>query len=203
MFTLPSLPYSYDALLPYIDEKTMRIHHTKHHQGYVNRLNKALEQVKDASTTLSALLSSITTYGMAVRNNAGGHYNHTLFWESMLPGGADKPEKDLAKAITRDFGSFSTCIEHFSKQAISLFGSGWTWLCTDKAGVMHIINTPNQDNPLMYSEKEAAIPILGLDVWEHAYYLHYQHDRAAYVKAFWNLVNWSVVAARYDKVLSS
>ena len=199
MFTLPKLPYAYDALSPYIDALTMEIHHTKHHQGYVNKLNAALKNVTSHHEKIEDVLTNIQDYNQQVRNNAGGHYNHTLFWESMAPTNqAKQPRGALKQAIARDFGTLEQCIEKFSVQAISLFGAGWTWICLDTQGKLHILNTPNQDNPLMHHEKHALVPLLCLDVWEHAYYLKYQNRRADYVKAFWNIVNWEVVSQRFE-----
>jgi Fe-Mn family superoxide dismutase len=197
-FTLPPLPYDYAALEPHIDEQTMRIHHDKHHATYVTNLNNALQghtglegrSLEQLLGNLAALPEAIRT---AVRNNGGGHWNHTLFWELMAPGGAKEPPAPLADAIAKAFGGFSEFKEAFQKAGLGRFGSGWAWLVTDKGGALSIESTPNQDAPLM----EGKTAILGCDVWEHAYYLKYQNRRADYLAAWWNVVNWTVVAARY------
>lgn len=190
-YQLPALPYAKDALEPYIDAKTMEIHHGKHHQGYVNNLNAALEghpelaakSLKDLLGDLDSVPESIRT---AVRNNGGGHANHSLFWEEMSPNGGGNPVGKLAEAIDSTFGSFDKFKEAFGKAATGQFGSGWAWLALNKEGKLHVHSTPNQDSPLMIG----CTPLIGLDVWEHAYYLHYQNRRADYVTAFWNLVDW-------------
>jgi Fe-Mn family superoxide dismutase len=195
------LPYPYDALEPHIDTRTMQIHHDKHHQGYVNKLNAALEghpdlqakSVEELLGDLDALPESIRT---AVRNNGGGHANHTLFWPSMSPDGGGEPEGALAEAINATFGSFSAFKEQFSQAAATRFGSGWAWLCVDGGGSLQVLSTPNQDSPL----SQGLTPILGLDVWEHAYYLNYQNRRPDYIAAFWNIVNWDEVALRLEAV---
>jgi len=197
-FELPPLPYAYDALEPHIDEQTMRIHHDKHHAAYVTNLNAALEgQAALAGKTLDALLSDLGAIPegirTAVRNNGGGHYNHTLFWELMTPGGASAPGGALAKAIDGSFGSFATFKEQFQKAGMGRFGSGWAWLVEYAGGKLAIESTPNQDAPLM----EGRHVLLGCDVWEHAYYLKYQNRRADYLSAWWNVVNWTVVGARF------
>ena len=198
-FTLPPLPYAFDALEPYIDKMTMEIHHGKHHQAYVTNLNKALESAPSlAGRSLDELLAnglaavpeSIRT---AVRNNGGGHWNHTFFWEIMGPGQGGAPVGNLASAITAGFGGFDAFKEKFAAAAAGRFGSGWAWLIKTSAG-LEIMSTPNQDNPAM----EGKYPIIGLDVWEHAYYLKYQNRRPDYLKAWWNVVNWAEVAKRYD-----
>lgn len=195
---LPPLPYAYDALQPHIDEQTMRLHHDKHHATYVGGLNAALEGHADLQQlTVEDLLRSISdvpeSSRTAVRNHGGGHANHTLFWEIMSPGGAAKPDGALLAAIDADLGGFDTFKEAFTKAATTRFGSGWAWLVTDSAGKLAVLSTANQDSPLM----DGQIPILGLDVWEHAYYLKYQNRRPEYIAAFWNLVNWTEVARRY------
>lgn len=197
-FTLPKLPYAYGALVPHIDAKTMQIHYTKHHQGYVDKLNAALASDKKEINTLEELLQNVDAYSVAVRNNAGGDYNHTLFWESLCPNGKKMPAGELIKAIEKKFQSFDLFQEEFSAGAATLFGSGWAWLCKNTDGNLSIQTTPNQDNPLM-NRKVGWRPILGLDVWEHAYYLHYQNRRPDYIKAFWHIVNWEVIEARYVK----
>jgi len=199
-FALPPLTYDYAALEPHIDEMTMRIHHDKHHAGYVNNLNAALKDHDDLQgKTIEALLSDLDlipdAIRMAVRNNGGGHFNHTLFWESMAPGGAGQPGGALAKAIDAEFGSFASFKEGFSKAGATRFGSGWAWLSMDTAGKLIVESTPNQDTPLAARHT----PLLGCDVWEHAYYLKYQNRRPDYLAAWWNVVNWDVVAARYGK----
>ena len=194
---LPALPYDYTALEPHIDEQTMRIHHDKHHAGYVNNLNNALKDHADlAGLPLVDLLADLNRVpeGIrgAVRNNGGGHANHTLFWEVMAPGGASAPDGDLAKAIDGAFGSFEAFKETFTKAGMTRFGSGWAWLVRSGSGLA-VESTANQDSPLM----EGKVPILGCDVWEHAYYLKYQNRRADYLAAFWNVVNWTDVARRF------
>lgn len=199
-YELPKLPYAYIALEPYIDEETMVLHHDKHHATYVNNLNAALEgypelqerSLEDLLTNLGSLPSAVQT---AVRNNGGGHYNHTLFWESMGPGGGGKPSGVLADRINRDFGSFDNFKETLSKAALTRFGSGWAWLVEDPAGKLSVVSTANQDTPL----SENLNPVLLLDVWEHAYYLKYQNRRADYISAWWNVVNWDNVAKRLKK----
>ncbi len=199
-FTLPPLPYDYAALEPHIDEQTMRIHHDKHHAAYVNNLNTALEshpalQGKSLDALLGDLGAVPDAIRGAVRNNGGGHWNHTLFWEVMTPGGAKEPEGALAAAIDKAFGSFGAFKEQFQKACTGRFGSGWGWLVSDGKGDLSIESTPNQDNPLMDGKKA----ILGCDVWEHAYYLKYQNRRPDYVGAWWSVVNWSEVAKRHEK----
>jgi superoxide dismutase, Fe-Mn family len=197
-FTLPPLPYEYAALEPHIDEQTMRIHHDKHHAAYVNNLNAALEGENALQgKSIEALLGDLATVPegkrMAVRNNGGGHYNHTLFWEMMAPGGAQAPAGKLADAITKAFGSVDAFKEQFTKAGITRFGSGWAWLIRTDGGGLAVESTPNQDSPVM----EGRYPVLGCDVWEHAYYLKYQNRRPDYLAAWWNVVNWSVVGERY------
>ena len=197
-FTLPPLPYAYDALEPYVDETTMRIHHDKHHGGYVSKLNAALEAHPDLEAqSLDALLGNLAAIPeairTAVRNNGGGHANHSLFWEIMTPGGAKEPEGALASAIAGVFGGFDAFKEKFTAAALARFGSGWAWLSMDGSGSLAVESTPNQDTPLM----EGRAPLLGCDVWEHAYYLHYQNRRPDYVAAWWNVVNWSEAGKRY------
>ncbi|HON19237.1 MAG TPA: superoxide dismutase [Salinivirgaceae bacterium] len=188
-FELPKLPYSYDALEPYIDSKTMEIHYTKHHGAYVNNLNNALAELQNVPDNMESLLGNISKYPVAVRNNGGGHYNHTLFWELLSPNSKKNPVGKLAEAITRDFGSFDAFREKFNNAALTRFGSGWAWLISQN-GKLVIGSTPNQDNPLMDISELKGSPILGLDVWEHAYYLKYQNRRAEYIDAFWNIVHW-------------
>lgn len=197
-FTLPALPYDFNALEPHIDEQTMRIHHGKHHQTYVNNLNAALEgQPALQGLSLDALIGDLSkvpeAVRAAVRNNGGGHHNHTFFWEIMIPGGAKEPEGALAKAIEKTFGNSATFKELFQKAGLGRFGSGWAWLVRDTAGKLSITSTANQDSPVM----DGGYPILGCDVWEHAYYLKYQNRRADYLTAWWNVVNWTAVGKRF------
>jgi Fe-Mn family superoxide dismutase len=199
-FTLPKLPYEFSALEPHIDTKTMAIHHDKHHQGYVNNLNKALENHPDLQKKtvmellmgLDALPDDVKT---AVRNNGGGHANHSMFWLSMSPKGGGAPSGKLAEAINEAFGSFEAFQEQFAKAAMTRFGSGWAWLVVGADGLT-IMSTPNQDNPI----SQGLIPLLGVDVWEHAYYLNYQNRRAAYIEAWWNVVDWDYVSANLTAV---
>jgi Fe-Mn family superoxide dismutase len=198
-YSLPPLPYDYTALEPHIDEQTMRIHHDKHHAAYINNLNAALEghealagkSVEELIADLSAVPEKIRT---AVRNNGGGHANHTLFWELMSPGGASAPSGALASAMDKPFGGFESFQEQFAKACATRFGSGWGWLSQDAAGALSIESTANQDSPIM----EGRTPLLGCDVWEHAYYLKYQNRRPDYVGAWWSVVNWDKVAARFN-----
>ncbi len=194
MFTLPQLPYAYDALEPHIDAKTMEIHHTKHHQTYVDKLNEAVKGTALETETIESLLSNVSKHPAAVRNHGGGHYNHSLFWESLSAQGGS-PEGALTEAITRDFGSFDAFKQAFEAAATTRFGSGWAWLVVAE-GKLTVGSTPNQDNPLMDVSELKGTPLLGLDVWEHAYYLKYQNRRPEYVAAFWNVINWATVAAR-------
>jgi Fe-Mn family superoxide dismutase len=195
---LPALPYATNALEPHIDTKTMEIHHGKHHNAYVTNLNKALESAPElAGKSVEALISDLNAVPeairTAVRNNGGGHANHTLFWQIMGPNGGGEPKGDLAAAINAAFGSFAAFTEKINAGGVGRFGSGWTWLSVDGSGALVAHSTPNQDSPLM----EGKTPILGIDVWEHAYYLNYQNRRPDYLKAWWNVVNWDAVAARY------
>ncbi len=197
-FELPALTYALDALEPHIDSRTMQIHHGKHHAGYTNNLNAALEAYPDlAAKSIEALLGDLNSVPegirTAVRNNGGGYANHTLFWSIMSPNGGGEPDGDLGAAINATFGSFDDFKAAFSKAAATRFGSGWAWLYVDGSGNLAITSTPNQDTPLM----DGNTPILGLDVWEHAYYLHYQNRRPDYIAAWWNVVDWTVVAANY------
>ena len=196
-FELPKLPYAYDALEPHIDARTMEIHHTKHHNGYTTKLNAAIAGTDLEGKTIEALLSDLDMNNGAVRNNGGGFYNHCLFWEVMSGNGGGAPSGELADAITEAFGSFDGFKEKFSAAAGTRFGSGWAWLCVHKGGALEICSTANQDNPLMPGIGCEGYPILGLDVWEHAYYLNYQNRRPDYVSAFFNVINWEKVAAYY------
>ena len=195
-FTLPKLPYAYDALEPHIDARTMEIHHTKHHNAYTTNLNAAINGTPLEGKTIEEILSTLDMNNAAVRNNGGGYYNHCLFWEVMSPNGGGVPSGELAAAIDAEFGSFQGFKDVFTKAAATRFGSGWAWLCVSKGGKLSVCSTPNQDNPLMpviaYGEK--AQPILALDVWEHAYYLNYQNRRPDYIEAFFNVINWDKVA---------
>ena len=196
-YELPSLPYSYDALEPHIDARTMEIHHTKHHQAYINNVNAALEghdalAAKSVEDLVSDLASVPEAIRGAVRNNGGGHANHSLFWQIMGPGKGGEPSGELGTAISSTFGSFGSFAEQFAKAGATRFGSGWAWLVVD-GGKLAVTSTPNQDTPL----SEGKTPVLGLDVWEHAYYLNYQNRRPDYIKSFWNVVNWDKVAELY------
>lgn len=199
-FELPKLPYAYDALEPHIDARTMEIHYSKHHQGYTNKLNAAIEKhpeladksVHDLLADLKAVPDDIRT---AVRNNGGGYKNHKIFWTIMSPDGGGEPKGDLADAIKKAFGDFAAFKDQFSKAAVGQFGSGWGWLCKDGKGALSVVATPNQDSPI----SQGLQPLMGVDVWEHAYYLHYQNRRADYVAAWWNVVNWEEVARRFGE----
>jgi len=196
-FELPPLKYSFDALEPYIDAKTMEVHHDKHHAGYTSKLNDAIEGTENEGKNIENILKNLDKSDKAVRNNGGGYYNHNLFWEILSPDGGGKPEGELATAIENTFGSFEAFKEEFSKAAATQFGSGWAWLCVHEGGKLELCSTPNQDNPLMPGVGCGGTPILGLDVWEHAYYLKYQNKRPDYIEAFWNVVNWKEVSARF------
>lgn len=197
-FTLPELPYAYDALEPHIDKATMEIHHGKHHGGYTKKLNAAIEGSPLADKTIEDILSNIDSAPIAVRNNGGGFYNHSLFWHIMSPNGGGEPTGALADAINSAFGSFEGFKDQFSKAAATRFGSGWAWLIKKEDGSLAVTSTPNQDNPLMDVAAEKGTPILGLDVWEHAYYLNYQNRRPDYISAFFNVINWEKVAELYS-----
>lgn len=196
-FTLPNLPYDFNALEPHIDARTMEIHHGKHHNAYVTNLNKAIEGTDAAKLSIEDICKNISKYPVAVRNNGGGHYNHSLFWTVMGPKAGGNPSGALADAINAAFGSFDEMKTKFNAAAGGRFGSGWAWLIKDASGKLAITSTPNQDNPLMDIAEVKGTPILGLDVWEHAYYLHYQNRRPDYAAAFWNVVNWAEVAKRF------
>lgn len=195
-FVLPKLPYLYDALEPYIDARTMEIHHTKHHAAYTNNLNNAIAGSELEKKSIEKILKTLNLENKAVRNNAGGFYNHNLFWEILSPNGG-KLSGELLEAIENQFGSFEAFKELFSKAAATQFGSGWAWLCVHKGGKLEVCATANQDNPLMPSIGCGGTPILGLDVWEHAYYLNYQNRRPDYIEAFFNIINWNKVAELY------
>lgn len=196
-FKLPELQYSYDALEPHIDAKTMEIHHSKHHKGYTNKLNGALDGTEHENAELEDLFSKVSTLSPAIRNNGGGFYNHSLFWAILSPEGGGKPGGALADAIDSSYGSFEAFKQEFENAAATQFGSGWAWLVVDKNHKVKVTSTPNQDNPLMDVAEDKGTPILGLDVWEHAYYLNYQNKRPEYISAFWNVVNWSEVEKRF------
>ncbi len=198
-FELPALPYATDALEPHIDKMTMEIHHGKHHQAYVDNLNKALAGTESADAKIEDILKNISKFPMAVRNNGGGHFNHTLYWSIMSPNGGGAPSGDLAKDIDATFGSFDAFKTKFAEAGTTRFGSGWAWLCVKADGSLCVCSSPNQDNPLMDVAECPGTPILGMDVWEHAYYLKYQNKRPDYISAFWNVVNWTAVAERYAK----
>jgi Fe-Mn family superoxide dismutase len=197
-FTLPALPYAANALEPHIDAKTMEIHHGKHHNAYVTNLNNAIAGTDAEKLSLEEINKNISKYPVAVRNNGGGHYNHSLFWTILGPNAGGAPTGALADAINATFGNFDEFKTKFAAAAAGRFGSGWAWLIVDGSKKLQITSTPNQDNPLMDVADVKGTPILGLDVWEHAYYLHYQNRRPDYITAFWNVINWSEVAKRFD-----
>lgn len=197
-FTLDPLPYANDALEPNIDAKTMEIHHDKHHQAYVNNLNAAVDGTDMAGKSIDELMSTVSTLPKAVRNNGGGHWNHTFFWKTLSGEGGGKPTGELASAIDAKFGSFDAFKEEFKKAAGARFGSGWAWLILTDGGDLAVVSTPNQDNPLMDLAETKGTPIIGLDVWEHAYYLKYQNKRPDYVDAYWNVVDWKAAEANYQ-----
>ncbi len=196
-FQLPPLPYAFNALEPHIDARTMEIHHGKHHQAYVTNLNNAIAGTEAEQLSIEDICRNISKYPVAVRNNGGGHYNHDLFWRLLTPNGKGAPEGALADAINTAFGSFEEFKTKFANAGATRFGSGWAWLIAGSGGKLEICSTPNQDNPLMDIAEVKGTPLLGLDVWEHAYYLHYQNRRPDYISAFWNLVNWDEVALRF------
>lgn len=196
-FTLPALPYATDALEPHFDKQTMEIHHGKHHQAYVDNLNKAVAGTENENKSLEELVAKAGSISPAVRNNGGGHWNHSFFWESLAPNAGGAPTGKLADAINSTFGSFDAFKEKFNAAGTTRFGSGWAWLLV-KDGKLEISSTPNQDNPLMDVAEVKGTPILGVDVWEHAYYLKYQNRRPEYLAAFWNVVNWDAVSKRFQ-----
>ncbi len=197
-FELPNLPYAYDALEPHIDARTMEIHHTKHHNGYTTKLNAAVAGTTLEGKSIDEILKTLDMGNTAVRNNGGGYYNHVLFWEVMSPDGGGTPTGELAKAIDDAFGSFDGFKEKFSNAAATRFGSGWAWLCVHPGGRLEICSTPNQDCPIMPDTGCGGHPILGLDVWEHAYYLNYQNRRPDYISEFFSVINWDKVAENYQ-----
>ena len=198
-FELPALAYATDALEPHIDKMTMESHHGKHHQAYVDNLNKALAGTDGANQKIEDIIKNISKYPMPVRNNGGGHFNHTLYWSIMSPNGGGTPSGDLAKAIDAAFGSFDEFKKKFAEAGMTRFGSGWSWLSVAADGKLQVSSTPNQDSPVMDIAEVKGTPILGMDVWEHAYYLKYQNRRADYVAAFMNVVNWDAVSERFAK----
>ena len=197
-FELPKLNYAYDALEPHIDARTMEIHHSKHHNGYTTKLNAAIEGTDLAGKPIEDILGNLDMSNGAVRNNGGGFYNHRLFWEVMSPNGGGAPSGDLADAINSAYGSFEAFQDVFSKAAGTQFGSGWAWLCVHEGGKVEVCSTANQDNPLMPGVTCGGTPILGLDVWEHAYYLNYQNRRPDYISAFFNVIDWNAVSEKYN-----
>ena len=198
-FELPQLPYAYDALEPHIDAKTMEIHHSKHHNGYTTKLNGALEGSGMESDTIESILENLDMDNAALRNNGGGYYNHSLFWEVMGPNGGGTPLSTLAQAIDAAYGSFESFKSAFSNAAANQFGSGWAWLCVQKGGKVEVCSSANQDNPLMPGIGCGGTPILGIDIWEHAYYLNYQNRRPDYIDAFFNVINWGKVSELYEQ----
>lgn len=197
-YVFEPLPYAYDALEPHLDAQTMEIHYSRHHRGYFRKMLKALQGTDLDGRPLKSLFTKMSKWPVELRNNAGGHWNHSMFWRGMSPQGGGKPMGDLAKAINENFGSFERFKQQFNQAAAKRFGSGWVWLCVTANGTLFVTSTANQDNPLMDVASRRGTPILGLDVWEHAYYLKYQNNRGRYVEAFWNVVNWPEVANRYE-----
>ena len=202
-FEFQPLPYAYDALEPYIDKLTVEIHYSKHHKAYYDNFILAIKGTAMESMTISEIFRNISKEPVAVRNNSGGYFNHTFYWESMKAGGGGMPTGKLSEAIGKTFTSFEEFKKQFSEAGKTRFGSGWAWLCLDDKGTLFICSTPNQDNPLMDIAEKKGIPLLTIDVWEHAYYLKYQNKRADYIEAFWNVVNWEEVAGRYETALTS
>ena len=200
-FQLPDLSYNHDALEPHIDSRTMQIHHGKHHAGYTNKLNAAIEGTELSNKSIDDILKNLDMNNSAVRNNGGGYYNHCLFWEIMSPNGGGSPTGSLAAAIEKNFGSFDEFKSKFSSAAGTRFGSGWAWLCAHSNGDLEVCSSANQDNPLMPGIGCGGTPILGLDVWEHAYYLNYQNRRPDYVNAFLNVINWDAVSNKYQSAI--
>lgn len=199
-FELPKLKYGFDALEPHIDARTMEVHHDKHHAGYTSKLNDAIKGTDQEGKSIENILQNLDLENKAVRNNGGGYYNHNLYWEIMSPNGGGKPTGELASAIDKKFGSFSAFKDEFSKAGATQFGSGWAWLCVQQGGDLNVCSTANQDNPLMPGIGCGGTPILGMDVWEHAYYLKYQNQRPAYIEAFFNVINWEEVSKRYAQL---
>jgi Fe-Mn family superoxide dismutase len=201
-FELPQLPYATNALEPHIDTKTMEIHHGKHHAAYVNNLNTAVQGTENDGKTLDELMRNISKLSPAIRNNGGGHFNHSLFWTIMSPNGGGEPSGKLAEAIQSTFSSFEAFKDEFAKAATTRFGSGWAWLCVKADKSLCVCSTPNQDNPTMDIAECPGTPVLGIDVWEHAYYLNYQNRRPDYINAFFNVINWVEVSARYEAAIA-
>ena len=197
-FTLPALPYAFNALEPHIDARTMEIHHGKHHNAYVTNLNNAVAGKPEENSSIEEICKNISKYPVAVRNNGGGHYNHSFFWTILGPNADGKPSGAISDAINSAFGNFDEFKTKFAAAAVGRFGSGWAWLIVDDSGKLQITSTPNQDNPLMDVAEVKGKPVLGLDVWEHAYYLNYQNRRPDYIAAFWNVVNWNEVSKRFS-----
>ncbi len=197
--TLPNLPYAYNALEPYIDAQTMEIHHTKHHQAYITNLNNAVAGTEAEGKSILELVKNVDKYSVAIRNNGGGHWNHSFFWELLSPNAVKSPSGELLEKIEKKWGSLDKFKEEFGKAALSRFGSGWAWLCLEKDGSLEICSTANQDNPLMPGVGCEGVPLLGLDVWEHAYYLKYQNRRADYINAFWSVLDWNAVEKNYKE----
>ncbi|MCA1762409.1 MAG: superoxide dismutase [Flavobacteriales bacterium] len=198
VFSLPDLPYGFDALEPMIDEKTMRIHHGKHFKGYTDKLNKAIERTPFANQSIEDILQSISASDTAIRNNGGGYYNHALYFASLSPNPKTRPSGKLMDALERDFGSFESFKEMFTTKALGVFGSGWAWLTKNDVGELAIVSTPNQDNPLMSFVADRGLPLMGIDVWEHAYYLNYQNERNAYIDAFFKVIDWEFVEEKFN-----
>jgi Fe-Mn family superoxide dismutase len=201
MHTLPNLPYAHDALEPHFDKMTMEIHHGKHHNAYVTNLNNATKGTDAENVSLQDLITNISKYPMPIRNNGGGHWNHTMFWQILSPNGGGNPTGKIGDAINAEFGSFEAFKEKFAAAGVSRFGSGWAWLCVDANKKLCVCSTPNQDNPMMDIAECKGTPVLCLDVWEHAYYLHYQNRRPDFIAAFWNLINWAEVNNRYESAM--
>lgn len=200
-FVFEALPYAYDALEKAVDKETMEIHYDRHHRAYFNNFVKAIAGTEMEYLTLEEIFAGMSKYSVALRNNGGGHYNHTMFWSLMSPDGGGKPQNELAAAIVNTFGSYEEFQKQFEQAGATRFGSGWAWLSLDENGKLFISSTPNQDNPLMDVVEQRGTPILGLDVWEHAYYLRYQNKRASYMTAFWDVINWNEVERRYTEAL--
>ena len=200
-FTLPPLPYAHNALEPHIDQMTMEIHHGKHHQAYVDNLNKALAGTDHENKSIDELMATMSTLPMAVRNNGGGHFNHSLFWQLLSPNGGGQPTGKIADAIEKELGGLDKFKADFANAVMTRFGSGWAWLCVKADHSLCVCSSPNQDNPTMDLSECKGTPILCVDVWEHAYYLHYQNRRADYLAAFWNVVNWAEVEKRYEDAI--
>jgi len=203
VFEFPPLPYSYDALEPYIDKLTVEIHYSKHHKAYYDNFTKAITGTEMESMDITDIFKNISKYPVAVRNNGGGFFNHTFYWESMKPQGGVIPAGKLSASIVKAFGSFEEFKKQFEEAGKTRFGSGWAWLCLDNGGNLFICSTPNQDNPLMDIAEKKGIPLLTVDVWEHAYYLKYQNKRADYLTAFWNIVDWDRVSEKYENAVKS